>query len=107
LEKNFTFLSLAPNKIWQAFLSGVLIVASMVPINFDEKKTFFWQQNLTLALINNSPERKHVYDNDYSLIIDIYFYETFSTLTQKHLVLALHSLDTLSDVRIKAFTLLF
>jgi hypothetical protein len=23
-----------------------------------------------------------IYDNDYSSIIDIYFYETFSTLTQ-------------------------
>jgi hypothetical protein len=42
------------------------------------------------------------YDNAYSSIIDIYFYETFSTLIQ-----TFSSLDTLSDVRIKAFMLLF
>jgi hypothetical protein len=45
-----------------------------------------------------------VYDNNYSSIIDIYFYETFSTLIR---VVALNSLDTRSDVRIKAFMLLF
>ncbi len=44
-----------------------------------------------------------VYDNDYTSIINIYLYETFSTLK----ALALHSLDTLSDIRIKALTLLF
>ncbi len=49
----------------------------------------------------------YVYDDDFTLIIDIYFYETFSTLNSNQLVLALHSLDTLSDVRIKAFMLLF
>jgi hypothetical protein len=42
-----------------------------------------------------------MYDNDYSLIIDIYFYGTFSTESQNLLVLALNSLDTLSDVRKK------
>jgi hypothetical protein len=47
----------------------------------------------------SSENRLVLYDNDYSSIIDIYFYE--------HLVLALNSLDTLSDVRIKAFMLLF
>jgi hypothetical protein len=47
-----------------------------------------------------------LYNNDYSSIIDKYFYETLSTLSQ-NLALALHSLDTLSDIRIKAFTLLF
>ncbi len=49
---------------------------------------------------------ERLYDNDYSLIIDIFFYETFSTLTQL-LALALNSLYTLSDIRIKAFMLLF
>ncbi len=39
-----------------------------------------------------------VYDNNYSLIIDIYFYETFSISSQDLLALALNSLDTLSDV---------
>jgi len=39
--------------------------------------------------------------NDFTSIIDIYFYETFSTSN-----VALHS-DTLSDIRIKAFTLVF
>jgi hypothetical protein len=47
-----------------------------------------------------------VYDNDFISIINIYFYETFST-SNKHLALVLYSLDTLSDVRIKVFTLLF
>jgi hypothetical protein len=47
----------------------------------------------------SSENRLVLYDNDYSSIIDMYFYE--------HLVLALNSLDTLSDVRIKAFMLLF
>jgi hypothetical protein len=47
----------------------------------------------------SSENRLVLYDNDYSLIIDIYIYE--------HLVLALNSLDTLSDVRIKEVMLLF
>ncbi len=48
-----------------------------------------------------------IYDNDFTLIIDIYFYETFSTLNVIQKALALHSLDTLSNIRLKAFTLLF
>ncbi len=48
-----------------------------------------------------------LYNNNYSSIIDIYFYETFSTSSQNLLALVLSSLDTLSDIRIKAFTLLF
>jgi hypothetical protein len=48
-----------------------------------------------------------VYDNNYSSIIDIYFYETFSISSQDLLALALNSLDTLSDVRKNAFTLFF
>jgi hypothetical protein len=36
-------------------------------------------------------------------IIDIYFYETFSSLTQTFSA----QLDTLSDIRIKVFMLLF
>ncbi len=47
-----------------------------------------------------------VYNNKKTLIINIYFYETLSTITFT-LVLVLNSLDTLSDIRIKAFTLLF
>ncbi len=39
-----------------------------------------------------------IFDNDFTFIIDIYFYETLSTPTQSK-ALALHSLDTLSDVR--------
>jgi len=43
------------------------------------------------------------------LIIHIYFYKTFSIFKPllKVLVLVLHSLDTLSDIGIKTFTLLF
>ncbi len=48
----------------------------------------------------------NLYNNDYSSVINIYFYYTLSTLT-KLLVLALNSLDTMSDIRIKVFTLLF
>jgi hypothetical protein len=48
-----------------------------------------------------------LYDNDFGSIIDIYFYETFSNLTSQKYVLALHSLDTLSDVGIKVLALLF
>ncbi len=47
-----------------------------------------------------------LHDNDESLIIDKYFYESFST-PQTFKERTLNSLDTLSDVRIKAFTLLF
>ncbi len=47
-----------------------------------------------------------IYNNDYSLIIYIYFYETFSTTTQTFSAV-LNSLDTLSDIRVKAFTLFF
>jgi hypothetical protein len=43
-----------------------------------------------------------VYDKAYSLIVDIYFYDH-----SKHLALALNSLDTLSDIRIEVFMLLF
>ncbi len=50
---------------------------------------------------------KALYNNNYSWIINIYFYETFSTLSQNLLALVLNSLDTLSDIRIKAVTLLF
>jgi hypothetical protein len=47
--------------------------------------------------------------NDYYFIaiIDIYFYETFSTPTSSKQAFALHSLDTLSDVKIKELALLF
>ncbi len=48
-----------------------------------------------------------VYDNDFTLIIDTYFDETLFTFTPLLKAFALHCLDTLSDVRIKAFTLLF
>ncbi len=48
-----------------------------------------------------------IYNNDYSSITDIYFYRIFSTSSQNLLALALNSLDTLSEVRIKVFTLLF
>jgi hypothetical protein len=48
----------------------------------------------------------NVYDNYYSSIIDIYFYETFSTLSQTLLVLSLNSLDALSHVRINASLLI-
>ncbi len=64
-------------------------------LSYFQAKTFIIQ-NFFLGIL--------VYDNDYSLIIDIYFYETFSISSQN---LAFNSLDTLSDVRIKAFTLLF
>jgi hypothetical protein len=50
---------------------------------------------------------KALYNNNYSWIINIYFYETFSTLSQNLLAIVLNSLDTLSDIRIKAVTLLF
>ncbi len=40
----------------------------------------------------------HLYENDYSSMIDIYFYETFSTSSQNLLAFALNSLDTLSDI---------
>ncbi len=48
-----------------------------------------------------------LYDDNFTSIIDIYFYETFSTPNPKYKAHMLHSLDTLSDIRIKAFTLLF
>ncbi len=48
-----------------------------------------------------------VYDNDFTSIIDIYFYGTFLLQTSFKKALMLRSLDTLSDVRIKAFMLLF
>jgi hypothetical protein len=38
-----------------------------------------------------------LYDNEYSSIINIYFYETFSTQTSSACALS-HLLDTLSDV---------
>ncbi len=50
---------------------------------------------------------KALYSNNYSLIINIYFYETVSTSSQNLLALALNSLDTLSDVRKKAVMFLF
>ncbi len=46
----------------------------------------------------------NIYGNNIASIINIYFYETFST---PNLQSALQSLDTLSDVRIKAFMPLF
>ncbi len=48
-----------------------------------------------------------LYDNDFTLIIKIYTSMKHSLLQTLSKVLALHSLDTLSDVRIKVFTLLF
>ncbi len=39
----------------------------------------------------------HIYDNEYTLIINIYFYETFNTFNPRALVLQ-KILDTLSDV---------
>jgi len=42
---------------------------------------------------NNIP----LYDNEYSSIIDIYFYETFSIQTSSACALS-HLLDTLSDI---------
>ncbi len=50
---------------------------------------------------------RYLYDNDFTSIIDIYLYETFSTLNSNQLALAFHSLDTLSDIRIKVIMLLF
>jgi len=41
------------------------------------------------------------------LIISLYFYETFSNLTSRKQAHALHSLDTLSDVRTKLLALPF
>ncbi len=41
------------------------------------------------------------------MIIHQFSVHTSSQLSLKHLVLALNSLDTLSDIRIKAFMLLF
>jgi hypothetical protein len=46
-----------------------------------------------------------LYNNNFASIINIYFDETLSE--PKQFALTLHSLDTLSDIRIKAFTLLF
>ncbi len=46
-------------------------------------------------------------NNDYSSIINIYTSVKHSLLFFKLLALALNSLDTLSDIRIKVFTLLF
>jgi hypothetical protein len=46
-------------------------------------------------------------DNDYLSIIDIYCKETFSTLNSNISVLVLHSLYTLSDIKTKAFMILF
>jgi hypothetical protein len=43
-----------------------------------------------------------LYDNDFGSIINVYFFGTFSNLTSQKYTLALHSLDTLSDIRIKA-----
>jgi hypothetical protein len=40
------------------------------------------------------------------MIIDIYFYDTFSTLTQSFKSLHSTLFDTLSDVRIKVFILI-
>jgi hypothetical protein len=51
-------------------------------------------------------EEVRIIHNNFTLIIDIQFYETFSA-SNLFKALALHSLDTLSDIRIKAFTLLF
>jgi hypothetical protein len=48
-----------------------------------------------------------LYKNDFTSIIDIYFHETFSTPNTNQYALALHSLDTLSDIRIKEFMLIF
>jgi hypothetical protein len=47
-----------------------------------------------------------VYDNNFTSIIDLYFIK-HSLLQTFEKVLALQSLDTLSDVRIKVFMLLF
>jgi len=38
----------------------------------------------------------HLCNNDYSSVIEIYFYKTFSTSSQNLLALVLNSLDTLS-----------
>jgi hypothetical protein len=43
-----------------------------------------------------------LYNNNFTSIIDIYYYETFSTSNLIEKALALHSLYTLSDVRIKS-----
>jgi hypothetical protein len=51
-------------------------------------------------------DRAFVYDNNFTLIIDITSMK-HSLLQTFETGLALQSLDTLSDVRIKAFTLLF
>ncbi len=62
-------------------------------------KVSFWNETIS--------KNMNTYDNDYSSIIHIYFYDTFSISHSNLLVLALNSLDTLPDIRIKAFTLLF
>ncbi len=77
-----------------------------------------WSLKISVSCLNRDPKIFDmlgssclkfikVYDNDFTSIIDIYFYETFSTPNPKYKALALHSLDTLSDVWIKVFTLLF
>jgi hypothetical protein len=48
-----------------------------------------------------------IYDNNFTSIINIYICETFSTFKPLLKALALHSLDTLSHITIKAFMLLF
>ncbi len=62
--------------------------------------------NKVTHFIISLPSKKLIYNKDYSSIIDICFYETFSTFL-KLLAQALNSLDTRSDIRIKALMFLF
>ncbi len=56
-----------------------------------------------------SSEQNLTYNNDFRLIIDIYIYTSMkhSLLQTFEKALALQSLHTLSDIRIKVFMLLF
>ncbi len=65
---------------WKEF-SYTFFLGWKVDRNFHFIECFWWK----------------VYDNEYSSIIDIYFYETFSTQTSSACTLSYH-LDTLSDV---------
>jgi hypothetical protein len=49
----------------------------------------------------------YVHVNYFTSIIDIYFYEIFSTPNSQKYTLALQFLDTLSDIKIKRFRFSF
>jgi hypothetical protein len=60
-----------------------IIIDSTVISYIQPSLTFMGEaRNPVLHLGTLAPDPILLYDNDYSLIIDIYFYETFSTLNQ-------------------------